>query len=250
MDVSAAPAGTLATRPAVGTQEMLAFAVGLRDTVQRLSMEHRFAVAEVETKVMILREEFLHLHRYNPIEHVKSRVKSPKSLIEKVLRKGCAPDAEAIRASIRDIAGVRVTCSFIQDCYRVLEALTAQDDLRVLEIKDYIAEPKANGYRSLHAIVEVPVFLSSGALPLAVEIQIRSVAQDFWASLEHKIFYKYDGEVPERLRAELAAAAASAAALDDRMEQLHAEVHGASDLADDGFDELTLQRLWGLAHTP
>jgi putative GTP pyrophosphokinase len=228
--------------------EMLGFALSLRDDMQRLQMEHRFAVSEVITKVEILREEFLHLHRYNPIEHISSRVKTPKSLIEKVMRKGCGADAASIRDNIRDIAGVRITCSFIPDTYRVLDALTSQDDVTVLQIKDYIAHPKQNGYRSLHAIVEIPVFLSSGPLPVCVEVQIRSVAMDFWASLEHKIFYKYEGAVPAHLQRELMAAAVSATQLDERMAQLHSQVHGTSDPGPvqmgDLVDSAALQELW------
>jgi putative GTP pyrophosphokinase len=123
----------------------------------RFIMEYRFAVDEVLTKVTILREEFLHLHRYNPIEHVSSRVKSPESILRKVVRKGCEPTLPAIRRNITDIAGIRITCSFIADTYRMLDALTSQSDLRVIEIRDYIAHPKPNGYKSLHVILEIPV---------------------------------------------------------------------------------------------
>lgn len=194
--------------------------------IARLTMEHEFAVDELATKVSILRREFMELHNYNPIEHVNTRVKSPESVRRKALRKGIDLNPQAIRDHIHDIAGVRITCSFIADTYRVMNTLTSQDDLTVLEFKDYIAHPKPNGYKSLHAIVEVPVFLSSGPVPVKVELQIRTVAMDFWASLEHKIFYKYDGEVPDSLLASLADAARTAEDLDIRMEQLHAEVHG------------------------
>ncbi len=198
----------------------------LRDEVTRFTMEYRFAVNEVLTKVSILREEFLHLHQYNPIEHVTSRIKKPESIIDKVARRGCDSSLTSIRENITDIAGVRITCSFIDDTYRVLEAITRQDDVRVLSVKDYIANPKPNGYKSLHAIIEIPVFLSTGPVRVPVELQIRTIAMDFWASLEHKIYYKFQGEVPQHLFDELSAAAEIAGELDRRMEQLHTEVHG------------------------
>jgi putative GTP pyrophosphokinase len=200
---------------------------GVRDQFARFMMEYRFAVSEVLTKVEILRDEFRMLHRYNPIEHVSSRVKSPESLLEKVRRKGCEPTFAAMREAITDIAGLRITCSFIADTYQVLEALISQDDVTVLTVKDYIVEPKPNGYKSLHVLVEIPVFLSTGPVQVPVEVQIRTIAMDFWASLEHKIFYKYDGEVPPHLAAELKDAATAAERLDHRMEQLHTEVRGA-----------------------
>jgi ppGpp synthetase/RelA/SpoT-type nucleotidyltranferase len=126
-------------------------------------------------------------------------VKSPRSLLAKIRRRGLPLEIDVIRKEITDIAGIRITCSFIADTYHVLELLTAQDDIRVVEIKDYIAHPKPNGYRSLHAILEVPVFLHGGPVPVICEVQIRTIAMDFWASLEHKIHYKFNGDVPDRL---------------------------------------------------
>lgn len=229
---------------------MVAFARQLREDVTRMQMEHKFAVDEVLTKVDILRQESMTLHRYNPIEHVNSRVKSPARVLDKALRRSVELNPEAIRAGITDIAGVRITCSFIDDTYLVLDHLTSQADVRVITIKDYIAHPKPNGYKSLHAIIEIPVFLSTGSVPITVEVQIRTIAMDFWASLEHKIQYKYEGEVPEHLAASLSDAADVAAQLDRRMEQLHHEVHGAEASWDDdsttidGVDEQLLLRLW------
>ncbi|MFV0285544.1 MAG: GTP pyrophosphokinase family protein [Demequina sp.] len=224
------------------------FARRTRADLSRLLMEHQFGVDEVLTKVTILREEFLHLRRYNPIEHVTSRVKSPESLVRKMVRRNVAPSVDAIREHITDIAGVRITCSFIDDTYRVLEALVSQDDVRVIQVKDYIANPKPNGYKSIHAIVEVPVFLSTGAVPVVVEIQIRTIAMDFWASLEHKIHYKFDGDVPDHLAESLSDAAMIAEQLDHRMENLHREVHGEHradepDVPAD-FDEDMIVRMW------
>lgn len=231
---------------------MVAYARQMREDFSRFMMAYQFGVEEVLTKVGILRKEFLYLHRYNPIEHITSRIKSPESILDKVARRGLAPSLDSIREHITDIAGVRITCSFIADTYRVLDALTSQDDVRVLTVKDYIAQPKPNGYKSLHAIIEIPVFLSTGPVPVTVEVQIRTIAMDFWASLEHKIFYKYDGDVPAHLADELSEAAAAAEHLDRRMEQLHAEVHGspaaiANEPASTELDEALLQRLWELS---
>jgi putative GTP pyrophosphokinase len=222
----------------------------LRHDFSTLLLQHRFVIDEVLTKVSILREEFLHTHRYNPIEHIASRVKSSRSLLEKVTRRELPLDVEVIRREITDIAGIRITCSFISDTYRVLELLTSQDDIRVVEIKDYIARPKPNGYQSLHAILEVPVFLSGGRTSVICEVQFRTIAMDFWASLEHKINYKYAGEVPARLINELTRTAEVASQLDRRMEELHTEVHGeeSADTVDEDFDEEALRMLWKLSN--
>ena len=198
----------------------------MRDEFQQFLLEYQFGLREVETKLSILRDEFQLMHAYNPIEHVSSRVKTADSLIEKVMRKGIAADFESVRTHITDIAGVRVTTSFTADAYRLFDLFTQQDDITLLAVKDYIARPKPNGYKSLHAIVEVPVFLSSGKVAVTVEVQFRTIAMDFWASLEHKIYYKYAGDVPVGLVAELKDAADSAAELDTRMERLHSELHG------------------------
>nr|WP_188741826.1 GTP pyrophosphokinase family protein [Agromyces bauzanensis] len=199
----------------------------LRDETERFMLRYKFGMDEVVTKLSILREEFSLDHDHNPIEHISSRLKSLDSVIAKMQRKGIEPTLESIRETITDIAGVRVTCSFVTDAYRLAELLTTQRDIRVLKTKDYIAEPKENGYQSLHVIVEVPVFLSTGAHPVAVEVQIRTIAMDFWASLEHKIYYKYDRRVPAELLEELTDAAHTAADLDARMERLHRQLHGA-----------------------
>lgn len=209
-------------------EETLAQARELRDEFQRFLHEYEFGMREVETKISILRDEFTHHHSYNPIEHVKSRLKSPDSIVEKVARRGIEPDFASVRENITDIAGVRVTCSFVADVYRLFDLLAAQDDVTVRVVKDYIANPKPNGYRSLHAIIEVPVFLSTGPIPVPVEVQFRTIAMDFWASLEHKIHYKFSGAVPAHLVDSLTSAAEAASELDVRMESLHREAHGTS----------------------
>lgn len=196
----------------------------LGDQLQRFMLEYRFAMQEIETKLEILREEFIHMNEYNPIEHISSRVKTPASLFNKIERRGVEPEIGAIRREIRDIAGVRVTCSFIRDVYRLFDLLTQQDDITVLEVEDYIENPKPNGYKSLHTIISVPVFLSSGRVDVPVEVQFRTIAMDFWASLEHKIYYKYHGRVPVQLDAELKLAADIATRLDYKMQALHEQV--------------------------
>ncbi|MFS2280788.1 GTP pyrophosphokinase family protein [Microbacterium sp.] len=209
----------------------IAEAKQLRDAFQRFLREYEFGMREVETKISILRDEFTHMHAYNPIEHVKSRVKTPDSIVEKIARKGIEPDFEVIRREITDIAGVRVTCSFVSDVYRLFDLLTQQDDVTVRTVKDYIATPKLNGYRSLHAIIDVPVFLSTGPVAIPVEVQFRTIAMDFWASLEHKIHYKFAGRVPAHLVQSLTDAAEAAGELDVRMERLHREAHESNQRA-------------------
>ncbi len=197
---------------------------------RRFMLEHRFGMDEIVTKLTILRDEFTHLRDYNPIESVSSRLKSPESLVEKLRRKGLVlddrPSFDQIRATVTDIAGVRVVCSFVSDVYRVFDMLVEQQDVSTVEVRDYIAKPKPNGYRSLHALVEVPVFLSEGPVPVLVEVQFRTIAMDFWASLEHKIYYKYRRDVPTELLERLHDAAETAYALDATMERLHEEVRG------------------------
>jgi putative GTP pyrophosphokinase len=196
----------------------------LRTELTRFMMSYKFATDEMMTKVNILKEEFSAIHDYSPIEHVSHRLKSPEGILKKANRKGYPLDLEGIRENIQDIAGIRITCSFISDTYRLLSMLTSQRDITVLQVKDYIEQPKPNGYRSLHLIVAIPVFMSDRVQPVTVEVQIRTVAMDFWASLEHKIFYKYDGSVPPALVGELKEAADVANRLDVDMERLHAQV--------------------------
>lgn len=228
------------------------FLARMGEQFTRMRMVHQFAVDEVLTKVSILRREFVHLHRYNPIEHVDSRVKPVNSIIDKALRLGLELTPEAISAGLTDIAGVRITCSFIADTYRILDTLTSQSDVDVILVKDYIANPKPNGYKSLHALIEIPVFLSAGPEPVTVEVQVRTIAMDFWASLEHKIYYKYHGEVPDHLVASLADAADVAEKLDHRMEQLHHEVRGSESDQDAAAaaeeHEQLLLRMWEQVH--
>ncbi|MTD58091.1 GTP pyrophosphokinase [Amycolatopsis pithecellobii] len=187
-------------------------------------MVYKFGVDELMTKLRILSEEFDFAHQHDPIEHLTSRVKQPQAIMEKLRRKGIQPGIEAIREHIEDIAGIRVVCPFVPDVYMVARMLGQQDDVEIVRTKDYIATPKPNGYRSLHLIVRIPVFLSDRVEKVKVEIQMRTIAMDFWAAVEHKLFYKYDGEAPEDFAAELRAAAATAADLDGRMTALHQRI--------------------------
>ena len=155
----------------------------------RIMMVYNSAIKEIRTKLEVLNDEFQMTWDRNPIETIKSRIKQPMSIIEKLKRKGISIDELGL-ASLNDIAGVRVICAFVEDIYTVADMLTKQDDIKILECKDYIKNPKPNGYRSLHLVVEVPVFLSDRKQPVKVEVQIRTIAMDFWASLEHDIHYK------------------------------------------------------------
>ncbi|WP_235737045.1 GTP pyrophosphokinase [Nocardioides alcanivorans] len=187
-------------------------------------LEYACGMEEVETKINILRREFEQTHEYSPVEHVKTRLKSLDSLVDKMRRLNLPLDLGQVREQIRDIAGIRVTCAFVEDTYRFAQMLTRQPDVTVLAVKDYIAHPKPNGYQSLHLIVQVPVFLSDRSVNVPVELQIRTIAMDFWASVEHRIYYKYDGAVPDHLREKLREVAVTASSLDAEMGGLRDEI--------------------------
>lgn len=184
---------------------------------EKLLMLNRFAVEEIYTKLRILNEAFTHDQSINPIEHIKTRVKKKKSIIRKLKSKGLDPTPENAHEHLMDIAGVRLICAFTSDIYILYEALKKQNDLKVLQVKDYIEAPKENGYQSLHLLVEIPVFLAEGSISMCVEIQIRTIAMDFWASLEHKLYYKYDNDVPDNIRDDLRECAYLINDLDSRM---------------------------------
>lgn len=193
--------------------------------LMRFLMQYKFAIAEMMTKVNILKQEFTYIHDYNPIEHVSHRVKSPQSILKKIDKKSISMTPESIKKNIRDIAGIRITCSFESDIYIIRDMLHQQNDITCLSEKDYIKNPKPNGYRSLHLILSIPVFMSDRTEDVCVEVQIRTIAMDFWASLEHKIYYKYNRHIPSRLRDELQEAANTAHALDEKMQQIHSEMN-------------------------
>ena len=179
------------------------------------------ALQEVSTKLNILNEEFQHIHRYNPIEHIGTRIKSPESIVKKLKKNGHESSIENMIRYVNDIAGVRLICSFTSDIYKLAKMIASQNDLKVLEIKDYIKNPKESGYKSYHMIVTVPIFLSDHIVETKVEIQIRTIAMDFWASLEHKIYYKFEGNAPAYISKQLRECAKMVSSLDERMLQLN-----------------------------
>ena len=179
------------------------------------------ALKEVGTKLEILNDEFQHVHKYNPIEHIKTRIKTPESIVKKLKRNGHEVSIENMVRYINDIAGVRLICSFTSDIYRLAEMIGNQSDLKVMTIKDYIRNPKESGYKSYHMLVSVPIFLSDSVVDTKVEIQIRTIAMDFWASLEHKIYYKFEGHAPEYISRDLRACAEIVSNLDAKMLQLN-----------------------------
>ncbi|MEH6996183.1 GTP pyrophosphokinase family protein [Neobacillus drentensis] len=203
----------------------------------RFMMAYKFALDEMTTKINILKDEFNYIHDYNPIEHVKTRLKSPESIFRKVQRKGMDFNLDTMKENIKDIAGIRITCSFISDIYEISSMIANQKDIRILEYKDYIKNPKPNGYQSLHMIVEIPIFMSDREELTCVEIQIRTIAMDFWASLDHKIYYKYNKAVPQKMLDELKTTAEMATLLDNKMENLHKEMKKMK-LADEAEDML------------
>ena len=175
----------------------------------------------IATKLDILNEDFRNFHAINPIEHIKSRIKSPENIAEKLNRRGLDVTEENARRHIYDIAGIRVICSFTKDIHSLVDVIRKQSDIVITDEKDYVKKPKPSGYRSYHIIAEVPVFLTESERKIPVEIQIRTAAMDFWASLEHKVRYKYREEIPKHLGDELIACADKIAELDERMYLIH-----------------------------
>lgn len=185
---------------------------------------YRSALKQISTKLEILNDEFQHVHRYNPIEHIKSRLKTSESIVKKLKRQGHESTIQNMVQYVNDIAGIRVICSFTSDIYRIAEMITNQGDIKVIAVKDYLVNPKPSGYKSYHMLVSVPVYLSDRIVDTKVEIQIRTVAMDFWASLEHKIHYKFEGKVPQAIENELIECARMVSELDSKMLLLNDEV--------------------------
>ena len=190
----------------------------------KLMAYYRCAIMEVETKFNVLNEEFSLQYDRNPINGIKSRLKSIESITDKLERKGLPYTVQAIEENLNDVAGVRVVCSFTADVYLLAEALLKQDDIQLIEKKDYIANPKENGYRSLHLIVSVPIFLAHEKRIMKVEVQLRTIAMDSWASLEHQLRYKKDLEFTEEMVSELYRCAQLSSELDEKMDALRAQV--------------------------
>lgn len=203
---------------------MSADAEAMLDGFLQVRTRYQAAIRQVQARLETLDEEFSLTLRRNPIHSMNSRLKTLQSIAEKLRRKGFPISIDSAVENLFDIAGMRVICSYIQDIYTVADALTAQDDIRVLRVRDYIKAPKPNGYRSLHLVLEVDVYQRSGKFTVPLELQIRTIAMDFWATLEHTLRYKPYGDVPQRISDELVRTALDIAALDERMQHLHDEV--------------------------
>lgn len=195
---------------------------------KELMSQYRCAILEVETKFKVLNEQFSLLHERNPIESIKSRLKSAESIAKKLQRKQLPLTVASVEENLHDVAGIRVICSFVDDIYMLAECLLQQDDIRLLEMKDYIKKPKENGYRSLHLIVEVPIFLQNEKKYMKVEVQLRTIAMEFWANLEHRLRYKknIDADIAARTACELSECAQISALLDEKMQRVRNIIEG------------------------
>ncbi|MGZ9585511.1 GTP pyrophosphokinase [Paenibacillus marinisediminis] len=194
------------------------------EEVKQLPALYELALEELETKFKVIQTEWNIKHGYSPFEHIKTRIKEPNSIFHKMQRKGLPLSLDTIVNQIYDVAGMRIVCAFVKDIYLILEHMKTREDIRIIEIKDYIANPKPNGYQSLHVIVQVPLILFEETRWVYVEIQLRTLAMDFWASLEHIIFYKFDQHVPPHVTKELTDAARAVDELDRKMLQLRKEI--------------------------
>lgn len=199
------------------------------DSWKEVNLVYNAALKQIQTKMEILNDEFQHVHRYNPIEHIKARIKTPESIVKKLKRYGYESTIENMVKYVNDIAGIRIICSFSSDIFRIADMIANQKDIKVLSVKDYITYPKASGYKSYHMLVSVPVYLSDRIVDTKVEIQIRTVAMDFWASLEHKMHYKFEGDAPEHIKNELIECARMVSDLDARMLSLNEEILALGD---------------------
>ena len=191
------------------------------DSWETMMFLYNSALKEVGTKLEILNDEFVHIHNYNPIEYIKSRIKTPESIVKKLKKGGYESTIENMVTYVKDIAGIRIVCSFTSDIYKLAEMIGRQNDLTVISVKDYMKHPKESGYKSYHMIVSVPIFLSNKVVDTKVEIQIRTIAMDFWASLEHKIYYKFEGNAPEYISRDLRECAEIVSNLDAKMLSLN-----------------------------
>lgn len=191
---------------------------------KKLMTYYSCALLEVETKFKVLNQQFSLEQEHNPIETIKTRVKSIESIIEKLHRKNLPLEVESVEKYLTDVAGIRIICPFLNDIYLLADCFLKQDDVTLIEKKDYIQNPKPNGYRSLHLIIEIPIFLQDEKRLMKVEVQLRTIAMDFWASLEHKIHYKFEGDAPENIKNELVECARMVSDLDARMLSLNEEI--------------------------
>ena len=200
------------------------------NSLLRMEQLYEAGIKEIRTKLEILDSEFKVKYDHNPIHHIESRLKKPESIIKKAIDKDVTLTEKEIMRHIHDIAGIRVICNYIDDVYVVAQLLINQDDIKLIKIKDYIQNPKDNGYRSLHLVLEVPIFLAEGVQPIHVEVQLRTIAMDFWASLEHKVKYKTDNNVPEDIKKELIQCAMSISELDYKMQSIHNRLNNDSEI--------------------
>ena len=198
------------------------------DELDILLMRYESAIREIRTKFEILNDELSLLGHQNPIASISSRRKTLSGILEKLKRQGFPMTLDSIEENLTDVAGIRIICSFVDDIYKVAKMLQQQDDIKVLLIKDYIAKPKPNGYRSYHMIVEVPVFFSNEKRPMKVEVQIRTIAMDFWANLEHRMRYKKDIKAADEIIDELKECADNIAATDEKMMIIREKIRSVS----------------------
>ncbi len=182
------------------------------------------AIKELNTKLEILNEEFQVKYDYNPIHRIETRLKSPKSIIEKLEKRDLPLSFESVQENVQDIAGIRIICNYIEDIYKIEDFLSRQDDLKLIRIRDYIKDPKENGYRSLHLVLQLKVYLYDRVEEVPVEIQIRTIAMDFWASLEHHLKYKSENEIPQSLKDRLTKCSEVITKLDEEMQLIYNEV--------------------------
>ena len=179
------------------------------------------ALRKMNTRISILEQEFITIHHYDPIEHVTSRLKTNESIRRKLLRDKHETDHVSMLRYLNDIAGLRIVCSFTSDIYRLADMIGRQNDITVISVKDYIKNPKESGYKSYHMLVAIPIFLSDKVVDTRIEIQIRTIAMDFWASLEHKIYYKFEGHAPDYISKDLRECSGIVAMLDAKMLSLN-----------------------------
>ena len=204
------------------------------DSWETVIFLYNSALKEVGTKLEILNDEFRHIHNYNPIEYIKSRIKTAESIVKKLKRNHYESTIENMVNHVNDIAGIRLVCSFTSDIYRLAEMIGRQNDLTVVSVKDYIKNPKDSGYKSYHMLVTVPIFLTDRVIDTKVEIQIRTIAMDFWASLEHKIYYKFEGDAPEYISRDLRECAGIVSMLDAKLLSLNEAILQAKEEQEDG----------------
>lgn len=195
-----------------------------KDSFETAMFIYESALIQMRSRIEVLDKELSHVYSYNPIEYVKSRLKTPESIMKKLRKNGHSISIDDMVEYVNDIAGIRITCSFFSEVYFLADMLARQDNLSVLNIKDYIGHPKESGYKSYHMILAIQVALADAVIPTKVEVQIRTMAMDFWASLEHKIHYKFEGDAPEHIKSELVECAKLVSDLDIRMLSLNEEI--------------------------